>query len=170
MDKQAELTKLNAHLSANQSQLQSLYRQNADYQQRYDSGMMAIQKLEQELAELRQHQQNIAFEQARLEELTSGEASPMATVQFVKIGQLESRALEKIQERIQSRRMTQQTTGQNIQEMIEQLEQQAQQIKREIEQQRAATLQLERLIATNEASIHSVKANIASTQSKLRAL
>ncbi|MDQ0206950.1 hypothetical protein [Alkalicoccobacillus murimartini] len=168
MDNSQQIFLLNQRITSKQSSISTLSGQNNTYRSQHSDGISELNRLEKQLEDLLQNQQDMINQLDKIEGLTVGEGSPMGRIKFFAPGLLEGRALEKIQERI-ANRQDQQLQGRNrIQETIHEADDDISELEGKIEDQKAANLQLEQLLSNNQNRIDQLKLQVSSDRSRLR--
>lgn len=168
MDKSIQLSSFQNQISSKQGSVTSLQLDNdALYGQR-ETCISNIQQLEQELVELLANNKILVQEFNHMEGLTSGDASPMGRIQFVKSGVLEGTALQSIQENIIERRQNQKDTLAKIDESIQTFKTKSIEIEEDIEQEKKQLLTIDSSISNNQQRIHQLRAEITSVEGQIR--
>lgn len=160
---QDQISSKNQSLSTIDTDLNTLYVQQA-------TCSTNIELLEQELVELLFNTKKLVQEFNHMEELTSGDASPMGRIQFVKTGVLEGTALESIQTGITEQRQEQKNTLTQINNCILQLKTSSRELEEDIEQEKKQLITINQLISNNQQRIHQLRADIISAEGRLRTL
>lgn len=170
MDTIIHLANLRNQISSKQTGIYSLQQNvNTLYEQR-NVCLSNIQRLEQELVDLLFYKKKLMKEFNHMEQLTSGDASPMGRIQFVKIGLLEGTALQSMQERIMERRQNQKNTLTIIDDSILHLREKGIEIEGDIEQEKKRLMNIDQSVASKQHQIHSLRAEISSIEGRVRTL